>query len=164
MRSAHTAAPKKYESTERFLKPDPKYGSRVISKFINCLMKGGKKSTARNVVYDALAIIGKKMPDQKVDEVFVQAINFIKPMVEVRSKRVGGATYQVPIEVKRSRQQTLAFRWLIDITRGRGGRPMAVRLADELMAAYRKEGAAITKRENTHKMADANKMNAHFAW
>jgi small subunit ribosomal protein S7 len=156
--------PRKYESTERFLKPDPKYDNRVISKFINCLMVDGKKATARQVVYGALEIIAKKMPDQKPEEVFAQAISNVKPMIEVRSKRVGGATYQVPIEVKRSRQQMLAFRWILEVTRGRGGRPMAVRLADELLAAYHKEGSSITKRENTHKMADANKMNAHFAW
>ena len=156
--------PRKYNSTERFLKPDPKYGNKVISKFINCLMLCGKKATARKVVYGALDIIEKKVPDQKPEDVFLAAISNVKPLIEVRSKRVGGATYQVPIEVKRSRQQMLAFRWILELTRGRGGRPMAVRLADELLAAYHKEGASITKRENTHKMADANKMNAHFAW
>ena len=156
--------PRKYNSTERFLKPDPKYGSKVIAKFINCLMKGGKKATARNVVYEALEIIEKKVTDTTPEEVFLAAISNVKPLIEVRSKRVGGATYQVPIEVKRSRQQMLAFRWILELTRGRGGRPMATRLADELLAAFRKEGASITKRENTHKMADANKMNAHFAW
>jgi len=156
--------PRKYDSTARFLKPDPKYGSKVIEKFINCLMVDGKKSTARKIVYDALDLIAKRMPDHKPEEVFQQAINNVKPMIEVRSKRVGGATYQVPIEVKRARQQTLAFRWILEIVRSRGGRPMARRLAEEIFAAYHREGAAITKRENTHKMADANKMNAHFAW
>lgn len=156
--------PRKYESPERFLKPDPRYGSRVISKFINSLMIGGKKSLARRIVYDAMDIIAQKMSGQSPEEVFTQAINNVKPNIEVRSKRVGGATYQVPIEVKRNRQQALAFRWLLEVCRSRSGRPMAVRLADEIMAAYKREGAAITKRENTHKMAEANKMNAHFAW
>lgn len=156
--------PRKYVSTERFLKPDPRYGSKLVAKFINAVMREGKKAVARRVVYDSMDIIAKKEPGTPPEEVFSQAIHNVKPMIEVRSKRVGGATYQVPIEVKRSRQQALAFRWILDVTRGRGGRPMARRLADELLAAYRGEGAAITKRENTHKMAEANKMNAHFAW
>ena len=156
--------PRKYVSTERFLKPDPKYGSRLVSKFINCLMYSGRKAAARAVFYDCMDIIVKKMPGENPEEVFSQAINNVKPAIEVRSKRVGGANYQVPIEVKRSRQQALAFRWILEACRGRGGRPMSHRLAEEIMAAYRREGAAITKRDNTHKMADANKMNAHFAW
>ncbi len=155
---------KKFASTERFLKPDPKFGSRLISKFVNSVMKQGKKTTARRVVYAALETVTKKLPDQKADEVFAQAVNNLKPVVEVRSKRVGGANYQVPIEVKRSRQQSLAFRWILDVCRDRPGRPMSVRLADEILAAYKNEGAAISIRENTHKMAEANKMNAHLAW
>jgi small subunit ribosomal protein S7 len=155
--------PRKYESTQRFLKPDPKYGSPLLSKFINAVMHDGKKSTARRIVYDALDVLGKKTGESPGD-VFTTAINNIKPGIEVRSKRVGGATYQVPIEVKRHRQQALAFRWLLEACRSRGGKPMAQRIADELLAASRREGAAITKRENTHKMAEANKMNAHFAW
>jgi small subunit ribosomal protein S7 len=155
---------KKFESTERFLKPDPRFQSRLISKFINCVMKQGKKTAARRVCYDALQIVAQKLPDQKPDEVFTQAVNNLKPMVEVRSKRVGGATYQVPMEVKKNRQQTLAFRWLLEVTRDKGGKPMSMRLADEVMAAFKNEGAAITIRENTHKMAEANRMNAHLAW
>jgi small subunit ribosomal protein S7 len=155
---------KKYESTERFLKPDPRYQSRLISKFINSVMKRGKKTAARRCCYDALAIVAQKLPDQKPVEVFAQAVNNLKPMVEVRSKRVGGATYQVPMEVKKNRQQTLAFRWLLEVTRDKGGKPMSMRLADEVMAAFKNEGAAITIRENTHKMAEANRMNAHLAW
>jgi small subunit ribosomal protein S7 len=155
---------KKFASTERFLKPDPKFGSRTIAKFVNSVMKQGKKTTARRVVYAALEEVAKKLPEQKADEVFAQAINNLKPVVEVRSKRVGGANYQVPIEVKRNRQQSLAFRWILDVCRDRPGRPMAVRLADEIVAAYKNEGAAISIRENTHKMAEANKMNAHLAW
>ena len=156
--------PRRYKSTSRFLKPDPKFDSTLVSKFINCLMRDGKKSVARNVFYDAMAIVAKKMPGEAPLDVFTQAINHIRPAIEVRSKRVGGATYQVPMEVKHRRQQALAFRWILEATRNRGGKPMANRLADELMAAYRKEGNSITKRENTHKMAEANKMNAHFAW
>jgi small subunit ribosomal protein S7 len=155
---------KKYESTERFLKPDAKYQSRLVAKFINCVMKRGKKCAARRICYDAFEVIAKKIPDQKPDEVFTQAVNNVKPMVEVRSKRVGGATYQVPMEVKKNRQQTLAFRWILQVTREKGGKPMSVRLADEVMAAFKNEGAAITIRENTHKMAEANRMNAHLAW
>ncbi|MAB90510.1 MAG: 30S ribosomal protein S7 [Planctomycetota bacterium] len=156
--------PRKYDSPERFLKPDPKYDSKLVSKFINSLMYSGKKNAARKVFYDCMELIVKKTSGEDPLEVFNQAINNIKPAVEVRSKRVGGATYQVPIEVKRARQQNLAFRWLLEISRGRKGRPMAECLADELLQAYNREGATITKRENTHKMADANKMNAHFAW
>ena len=156
--------PRKYDSPDRFLKPDPKYDSKLVSKFINSLMRSGKKNAARKLFYECMDIIAKKASGDDPIEVFNQAINNIKPVVEVRSKRVGGATYQVPIEVKRARQQNLAFRWLLEITRGRKGRPMAECLADELLQAYNREGATITKRENTHKMADANKMNAHFAW
>ncbi len=156
--------PRKYISTERFLKPDPRTGSLLVAKFINTLMYSGKKNAARNAFYECLDIIEKKVTDQPSAEIFTAAVNNVKPLVEVRSKRVGGANYQVPIEVKRNRQQALAFRWILEACRSRSGRPMSQRLAEEIMAAARKEGTAITKRENTHKMADANKMNAHFAW
>ena len=156
--------PRKYVSTERFLQPDPRFNSKLISKFINCLMLDGKKSTAQRVFYDAMEIVEKKIPDRPPEEVFTQAISNLKPMIEVRSKRVGGATYQVPIEVKKSRQQNLAFRWLLEVVRKKKGRSTAFFLADEVAAAFRKEGGAMTIRDNTHKMADANKMNAHFAW
>ncbi|MEE9393766.1 MAG: 30S ribosomal protein S7 [Planctomycetota bacterium] len=156
--------PRKYNSTERFLKADPVYGSRLVSKFINCLMLDGKKATAQKVFYDAMKIVEKKVPDAPPVEVFLQAIDNLKPVIEVRSKRVGGATYQVPIEVKKSRQQALAFRWLLEVIRKKKGRPTSIFLADEISSAWKREGAAMTIRENTHKMADANKMNAHFAW
>ena len=146
------------------LKPDPRHGSKLASKFINCLMWGGKKSTAQRVFYDALGQIKKRMPDAEPIDVFTQAVENVKPSVEVRSKRVGGATYQVPMQVNRSRQQSLSIRWIIGAARGKAGRPMYLRLADELMAAYRREGEAMTKRENTIKMADSNKAFAHFAW
>ena len=146
------------------LMPDPVYGSKLASKFINCLMWGGKKATAQRIFYDALEQIKKRMPDQNPIEVFTQAVENVKPSVEVRSKRVGGATYQVPMQVNKTRQQSLAIRWIIGAARGKAGRPMYLRLADELMAAYRREGEAMTKRENTIKMAESNKAFAHFAW
>ena len=146
------------------LKPDPKFNSILASKFINCLMKGGKKTTAQAVFYDALEVIRKRVPDQDPIEVFNQAVENVKPHLEVRSKRVGGAAYQVPMQVNRSRQQSLSFRWLLLAVREKKGRPTHLKLADELVAAYKKEGAAITRRENVHRMADANKAFAHFAW
>jgi small subunit ribosomal protein S7 len=146
------------------LKPDPVYGSKLASKFINCLMWGGKKATAQRIFYDALEQIKKRMPDVEPIDVFTQAVEHVKPTVEVRSKRVGGATYQVPMQVNKNRQQSLSIRWIIGASRNKAGRPMFLRLADELMAAYRREGEAMTKRENTIKMAESNKAFAHFAW
>ncbi len=146
------------------LKPDPRYGSVLASKFINCLMWQGKKPTAQRIFYHALDQIKKRMPDVEPIDVFTQAVEHVKPTVEVRSKRVGGATYQVPMQVNRTRQQSLSIRWIIGAARAKSGRPMYLRLADELMAAYRREGDAMTKRENTIKMAESNKAFAHFAW
>ena len=146
------------------LKPDPIYGSELASKFINCLMYGGKKATAMRVFYGAMDQIKRRMPDINPIEVFTIAVENVKPSVEVRSKRVGGATYQVPMAVNKKRQQSLAIRWILGASRGKSGRPMFLRLADELMAAYRREGEAMTRRENTIKMADANKAFSHFAW
>ncbi len=146
------------------LKPDPRYGSDLASKFINCMMWQGKKGTAQRIFYNALDQIKKRMPDLNPIDVFTQAVEHVKPTVEVRSKRVGGATYQVPMQVNKTRQRSLAIRWLIGAARGKAGRPMYLRLADELMAAYRREGEAMTKRENTTKMAESNKAFAHFAW
>ena len=155
---------KKFTASEKMLKPDSPFNSKLVSKFINCLMWDGKKSVAQKIVYDAFDKISKKIPDVPVLEIFETAINNVKPFVEVRSKRVGGANYQVPMQVNRRRQQSLAFRWIIEACRDGGGRPMSERLADELMAAYRKEGKAMATRDNTHRMADANKAFAHFAW
>jgi small subunit ribosomal protein S7 len=146
------------------LQPDPVYGSKLASKFINCLMWQGKKATAQRIFYNALDQIKKRMPDADPLDVFTQAVEHVKPTVEVRSKRVGGATYQVPMQVNKVRQQSLSIRWIIHAARGKTGRPMYLRLADELMAAYRREGEAMTKRENTIKMAEANKAFSHFAW
>ena len=146
------------------LRPDPRYGSVLASKFTNCLMWGGKKATAQRIFYGALDQIKKRLPDLDPIVVFTQAVEHVKPTVEVRSKRVGGATYQVPMQVNKTRQQSLAIRWIIGASRSKAGRPMFQRLADELMAAYRREGEAMTKRENTIKMAESNKAFAHFAW
>jgi len=155
---------KKFTASERILKPDARFNSKLVSKFINCLMWAGKKSVAQKVFYDAMEIVKDKMKEVPPLELFETAINNIKPFVEVRSKRVGGANYQVPMQVNRKRQQSLAFRWLLAACREAGGRPMSQRLADELLAAYRKEGKAMNTREQTHRMADANKAFAHFAW
>ena len=153
-----------YKSTAVFLQPDVKYKSKLVSKFINSLMRKGKKSVAERVFYGAMEVIEKKITDVAPLEMFETAVNNVKPLVEVRSKRVGGATYQVPVEVPKQRQLSLAFRWIIGAAKGKKGRPMFQRLADELVDAYKKQGIAITQRENTHKMAEANKAFAHFAW
>lgn len=146
------------------LKPDPRYGNILVSKFINCLMYDGKKSVAQQVVYDAIDIIREKVKDRDPVEVFVQGLENVKPHVEVRSRRVGGAAYQVPMQVNRNRQQSLAIRWILQAVREKKGRGTAEKLADEMIAAANREGAAVTKRENVHRMADANKAFAHFAW
>src|SRR5215472_14032500 len=137
---------KKFTASEDMLKPDARYNSKLVSKFINCLMWQGKKTVAQKVFYTAMDQIKEKVKDVAPLEVFEGAVNNIKPYVEVRSKRVGGANYQVPMQVNKKRQQSLAFRWLINACREQGGRPMANRLADELAAAYRKEGKAIATR------------------
>jgi small subunit ribosomal protein S7 len=155
---------KKFTASEKMLKPDSRFNSKLVSKFINCLMWDGKKSVAQKIFYDAMDIAKDKLKEVPPLELFETAINNIKPFVEVRSRRVGGANYQVPMQVNRKRQQSLAFRWLLAACRDQGGRPMSQRLADELLAAYRKEGKAMNTREQTHRMADANKAFAHFAW
>jgi small subunit ribosomal protein S7 len=155
---------KKFTASEKMLKPDSRFNSKLVSKFINCLMWDGKKSVAQKIFYDAMDIAKDKLKEVPPLELFETAINNIKPFVEVRSRRVGGANYQVPLQVNRKRQQSRAFRWLLAACRDQGGRPMSQRLADELLAAYRKEGKAMNTREQTHRMADANKAFAHFAW
>ncbi len=155
---------KKFTASSQQLKPDPKYNSKLISKFVNCLMWGGKKSTAQQVFYDAMNIIGKNVKDAEALEVFEKAINNVKPLLEVRSKRIGGASYQVPMQVSTRRQQSLAFRWILTSARGKKGKPMCERLASELIDAYNERGSAMTTRENIHRMAEANKAFAHFAW
>jgi len=151
-------------ASRKQLKPDPVHGSILASKFINCLMHDGKKSIAQSIFYDALAIIKERLPEEEPIEVFNQAVENVKPAIEVRSKRVGGAAYQVPMQVNRVRQQSLSFRWLLLAVRDKKGRPTALKLADELVAAFKREGAAMTRRENVHRMADANKAFAHFGW
>jgi small subunit ribosomal protein S7 len=151
-------------ASRKQLKPDPVHGSLLASKFINCLMSDGKKSTAQQIFYEALKIVNERLADQEPIDVFTQAIENVKPNIEVRSKRVGGAAYQVPMQVNRSRQQSLAIRWLLLAVRDKKGRPTKVKLADELVAAFNREGSAMTRRENVHRMADANKAFAHFGW
>lgn len=151
-------------SSRTQLKGDPRYDSLLASKFINCMMNDGRKSTAQRVFYDALDEIQNRVKDREPIEVFEQALENVKPHVEVRSKRVGGAAYQVPMQVNRVRQQSLAIRWLLMAIREKKGRPTHLKLADELVAAYNREGAAMSRRENVHRMADANKAFAHFAW
>ena len=146
------------------LRPDPKFGSLLASKFINCLMLDGKKSVAQQIFYQAMDVVGEKITDDEPIEIFTRAVENVKPAVEVRSKRVGGAAYQVPMQVSRNRQQSLAIRWILTSVRDKKGRPTYQKLAEEIIAAYKREGAAITKRENVHRMADANKAFAHFAW
>ncbi len=155
---------KKFKSTERFLKPDPKYGDRLVSKFINSLMLKGKKLKAETILYAALDIVAEKEKDKPPLEVFTTAVENVKPMIEVRSKRVGGSTYQVPMEVSQKRRLSLAIRWMLQATREKKGSPMAQRLATEICDAYNKQGTAMTTRENIHRMAEANKAFAHFAW
>lgn len=144
--------------------PDLTYNSVRVEKFINCIMKWGQKSTARRVVYEALEEIKEKAKTENPLELFETAIRNVSPSMEVRSRRVGGANYQVPREVRPERKQSLAFRWIIDAARARKGAPMSKRLAEELIAAAKNEGPAVKKREDTHRMAEANKAFAHFAW
>jgi small subunit ribosomal protein S7 len=152
------------EADRRFLMPDHRYQSKLVSKFVNCMMWDGKKSRAEQVFYDAMDIVAKQVTDNSPIQVFEAAIENVKPVLEVRSKRVGGASYQVPMQVRPRRQQSLAFRWILAAARGKKGKPMAQRLASEVLDAFKKEGAAMTTRENVHRMAEANKAFAHFAW
>jgi len=154
----------KFTASAEQLKPDTRFDSILVSKFINCLMHDGKKSVATQAVYDAFDLIGKQLPEEDPLDVFVSAVDNVKPGIEVRSKRVGGATYQVPTPVSPRRQQALSIRWILEAVRSKKGRPVSRSLAEELMAAFRREGVAMTKRENVHRMADANKAFAHFAW
>jgi len=149
---------------KHIVQPDLKYESVKLEKFINCVMLDGKKNTARTVVYGALEEIAAREKTDTPIEIFDTAIRNVGPAMEIRSRRVGGANYQVPREVRPERKQALAFRWIIDAARARKGMPMAKRLAEELLAASKNEGSAVKKREDTHRMAEANKAFAHFAW
>ena len=146
------------------LKPDPKYGSVLASKFINCIMHDGKKSTAQRIVYRAFDRISEKNPASNPLEILQRAVDNAKPRLEVKARRVGGATYQVPVEVASDRQFALALRWLVDFADARKGQPMKEALAAEILEAYQGQGNAIRKRDEVHKMAQANKAFAHFGW
>jgi small subunit ribosomal protein S7 len=162
---------RRFTASETQLRPDPRFQDKILSRFINCVMRGGEKATATRVVYGALDEIQVRLDKDKNEamprtsiEVFHKALENVRPAVEVRSKRVGGANYQVPMQLNRRRQQSLAFRWIIEAARDEKGKPMHLRLAKELFEACRGEGKAVMTRDNTHKMADANKAFAHFAW
>jgi small subunit ribosomal protein S7 len=155
--------PRRREVPKRDVLPDPKFGSTQITKFVNMIMKNGKKSVAETIMYNALDRIGEKATGEPMD-VLDKALENVSPMVEVKSRRVGGATYQVPVEVRANRRVTLAMRWLIDASRKRGEKSMQLKLAGELMDASENRGNAVKKREETHRMAEANKAFAHFRW
>ncbi|MBT3993672.1 MAG: 30S ribosomal protein S7 [Gammaproteobacteria bacterium] len=146
--------------------PDPKFSSRLLAKFINMIMKDGKKSTAEKIVYDALDTLMSKLGEtqEKAPEIFSDLLNNLKPVVEVRSRRVGGATYQIPVEVRHERREALAMRWLIEAARGRSEKNMKSKLANELLDASNNKGNAMKKKEDTHRMAEANKAFSHFRW
>ncbi len=155
--------PRRREVPKREVLPDPLYSSQLITKFVNVLMKDGKKSTAQRILYDALTTIRERTEDDPL-KVFKRAVENVKPAVEVKSRRVGGSTYQVPMEVRPNRRLALSIRWLIQIALGRGEKTMRLRLANELMDAAENRGSAIKKKEDTHRMADANKAFAHYRW
>lgn len=154
---------RKKKSIERDIFPDPKYGSVVVSKFVNRMMWKGKRSVGLRILHDALTVLGEKT-EKEPFEVFLKALENVKPNIEVKSRRVGGATYQVPIEIRESRREALGMRWIINAARSRSGRSMGDRLAAELMDAYNNTGTAYKKRDDTHRMAEANKAFAHYRW
>lgn len=155
--------PRRRRVPKRKVLPDPVYHNEVVTKFINGLMLGGKRSIAEQIFYSAMKQVEEKTSENSL-EVFEKALDNVKPLLEVKSRRVGGATYQVPVEIRADRRQALAFRWIIGFSRKRSEKTMADRLAAELIAAYKKEGTSIKKREDTHRMAEANKAFAHFRW
>lgn len=155
--------PRRKRIVKREVLPDPKFGSILATKFINGLMRGGKRSVAERIFYDAIDLVESRTNKGGMD-VFVKAMDNVRPLLEVKSRRVGGANYQVPVEVRSERQQALAIRWLVGYARERSEKTMAERLAGELVAASNKDGSAIKKREDTHKMAEANKAFSHFRW
>ncbi|MHB1530342.1 MAG: 30S ribosomal protein S7 [Acidiferrobacteraceae bacterium] len=155
--------PRRREVPKREILPDPKHGSTVVSKFMNVIMHSGKKSAAEKIVYGALDTIAKRGKTDAM-AVFQQALDNVRPMVEVKSRRVGGATYQVPVEVRPARQTALAMRWLVEAARGRGEKSMGARLAAEMLEASEKRGSAVKKRDEIHRMAEANKAFSHYRW
>jgi small subunit ribosomal protein S7 len=152
------------KADKRDIIPDPKFNDRVLSRFINIVMYGGKKATAEKIVYQALEIASTKLKSKNSLDLFKTALNNVKPGIEVRSRRVGGATYQVPVEVRNERALALAIRWIVDASRKRSEKSMTHRLAQELIDANENKGASIKKREDTHKMAEANRAFAHYRW
>jgi small subunit ribosomal protein S7 len=156
--------PLTYEFRDEYLEPDARFKSLLAAKFINCLLHKGKKSTAQKIFYKAMDVVAERLEKKDAPlEVFETALGNVAPIIEVRSRRIGGMTYQVPTEVSGKRRVSLAIRWVIEAARGKKGRPMYLRLADELTDAYRRQGSAYERRENTHKMAEANRAFAHFA-
>lgn len=151
------------EAVKRQVLPDPKYGNETLAKFVNMVMQSGKKSLAERIVYGALDRVAEKNGADPL-EVFETALDNVKPVVEVKSRRVGGATYQIPVEVKQNRQMALAMRWMVDAARKRGEKSMGLRLAGEIMDASENRGTAVKKREDTHRMAEANKAFSHYRW
>ncbi|WP_028319553.1 30S ribosomal protein S7 [Desulfobulbus elongatus] len=156
--------PRKKLLDKRPIAPDPKFNSVLVAKFTNGLMVAGKKTVARRLFYDAMNIIGGKITDQEPLTVFEEAMENVRPRVEVKSRRVGGATYQVPVEVRPERRNALAIRWIINFSKGRSGQTMSEKLAAELLDAYNNRGASVKKKDDTHKMAEANKAFAHYRW
>ena len=155
--------PRRREIPERIIVPDSKYNNKLVSRFIKCIMSDGKKSTAESILYDAFDIIEQKAKESPL-KIFEQALENVKPMIEVKSRRVGGSTYQVPTEIRPSRKTALGIRWIISFARKRSEKGMVDKLAAELLDAANKRGASVKKREDTHKMADANKAFAHYRW
>ncbi len=149
---------------KRSTEPDARFQSVLVSKFTNSLMERGKKSVARRIFYDAMDIIATKLPEEETLTVFEEAMDKVRPRVEVKSRRVGGATYQVPMEVRQTRRNALAIRWIIGFAQSRSGRTMSEKLAAELLDAYNERGASVKKRDDTHRMAEANKAFAHYRW
>ncbi len=155
--------PRRREVPKRTILPDPKFGDQTLTKFINVIMLDGKKSTAERIVYGALEQVAAKTKEDPL-EIFTRALENVRPVVEVKSRRVGGATYQVPVEVRPQRRTALAMRWLVEAARKRGEKSMGIRLANELMEAADSRGTAVKKREDTHRMAEANKAFSHYRW
>lgn len=154
---------RKQRAPKRDVAPDAKYNSKVVASFINMIMKKGKKSLAERIVYRSFDIVNEKLKKDPL-EVFQNAVENVRPLLEVKSRRVGGATYQIPVDVNSRRGATLALRWMRNYARAKSGRPMEQKLADEIIDAYKRQGAAIKKREDTHRMAEANKAFAHYRW
>jgi len=152
------------KAQEKEVLADPKFNSKIVAKFVNMVMLDGRKAVAERIVYDAFEIAKKNLNEQDILKVFYKALDNVRPRLEVKPRRVGGATYQVPIEVRQERGTSIALRWIRDFAQGKKGKPMQQKLAEEIISAYKGEGAAIKKRDDTHKMAESNRAFAHFRW